>query len=179
MNPQNVLEKRLAYRFSMLSTLNIRSIASVYTKKHGLTAAGWRILSIIGRFEPVFPGVVAQLSTMDPDKVTRGVDRLVEMGYVIRNTDAADRRRVILCLTSKGRNVYVEIEELSQEMDAKWRAALTAQENAALDAIMAKLDAAAHELFDPRNEPRGAAGAPAGRRPPPARKPARKTAKPR
>src|SRR5690606_27159909 len=123
---------------------------------------------------------VAQLSTMDPDKVTRGVDRLVEMGYVIRNTDAADRRRVILCLTSKGRNVYVEIEELSQEMDAKWRAALTEQERMALDAIMAKLDAAAHELFDPRNGPRSAAGAPAGRRsPPPARKAARKVARAR
>jgi DNA-binding MarR family transcriptional regulator len=147
LNPQFSLEKRLAYRFSILSTLNIRCIASVYTKKFGLSTAGWRIMSIIGRFEPIFPGVAGQMSTMDADKVTRAVDRLVEMGYVIRNTDAADRRRVILCLTSRGRSVYEEVEELSQDMDAKWRSVLTKEDNQALDALMDKLDARARELF--------------------------------
>lgn len=147
MSPQFSLERRLAYRFSILSTLNVRCVGSVYTKKFRLSTAGWRIMSIIGRFEPIFPGVAGQMSTMDADKVTRAVDRLVEMGYVIRNTDAADRRRVILCLTSKGRAVYEEVEELSQEMDAKWRAVLTKEEGAALDAIMDKLDARARELF--------------------------------
>jgi DNA-binding MarR family transcriptional regulator len=147
LNPQFSLEKRLAYRFSILSTLNVRCIGSVYTKKFGLSTAGWRIMSIIGRFEPIFPGVAGQMSTMDADKVTRAVDRLVEMGYVIRNTDAADRRRVILCLTSRGRAVYEEVEELSQGMDAKWRSVLTKEEGVALDAIMDKLDARARELF--------------------------------
>ena len=147
MDPQFSLEKRLAYRFSILSTLNVRCIGSVYTKKFGLSTAGWRIMSIIGRFEPIFAGVAAQMSTMDADKVTRAVDRLVEMGYTIRNTDAADRRRVILCLTSRGRSVYEEIEELSQDMDAKWRSVLTKEEGVALDAVMDKLDARARELF--------------------------------
>ena len=147
LSPQYSLEKRLAYRFSILSTLNVRCIGSVYTKKFGLSTAGWRIMSIIGRFEPIFPGVAAQMSTMDADKVTRAVDRLVEMGYTIRNTDAADRRRVILCLTSRGRAVYEEIEELSQEMDAKWRSVLSKEEGATLDAVMDKLDARARELF--------------------------------
>lgn len=141
------LEKRLAYRFSILSTLNVRCIGSVYTKKFGLSTAGWRIMSIIGRYEPIFPGVAAQRSTMDADKVTRAVDRLVEMGYVIRNTDAADRRRVILCLTSRGRSVYEEVEELHQEMDAKWRVVLTEAENLALDDVMDKLEVRARELF--------------------------------
>jgi DNA-binding MarR family transcriptional regulator len=147
LSPQFSLEKRLAYRFSILSTLNVRCIGAVYTKKFGLSTAGWRIMSIIGRFEPIFPGVAAQMSTMDADKVTRAVDRLVEMGYTIRNTDAADRRRVILCLTSRGRAVYEEIEQLSQDMDANWRAVLSKEEGAALDAIMDKLDTRARELF--------------------------------
>jgi DNA-binding MarR family transcriptional regulator len=177
LNPQFSLEKRLAYRFSILSTLNVRSIGSVYTKKFGLSLAGWRIMSIIGRFEPIFPGVAAQMSTMDADKVTRAVDRLVEMGYTIRNTDAADRRRVILCLTSRGRSVYEEIEELSQDADANWRSALSRDENAALDAILDKLDARARELFtegmaDQRVKAmRSSKRTPASKRPP-ARKPA-------
>lgn len=141
------LERRLAYRFSMLSALNVRCVGSVYTKKFGLSTAGWRIMAIIGRYEPIFPGVAAQRSTMDADKVTRAVDRLVEMGYVIRNTDAADRRRVILCLTSRGRAVYEEVEELHQDMDAQWRVVLSKEENAVLDGFMEKLEARAVELF--------------------------------
>jgi len=84
---------------------------------------------------------------MDADKVTRAVDRLVDMGYVIRNTDAADRRRAILCLTSRGRTVFEEIEELHQSMDAKWRNVLTKDENTELNQILSKLDARAREIF--------------------------------
>ncbi len=147
LDPQFTLENRLAYRFSVLATLNVRCLGSVYTKKFGVSTAGWRIMSIIGRYEPIFPGVAAQRSTMDADKVTRAVDRLVEMGYVIRNTDAADRRRVILCLTSRGRTVFDEIEELHQSMDAKWRNVLTQDENTELNQILSKLDARAREIF--------------------------------
>jgi DNA-binding MarR family transcriptional regulator len=143
LNPKFSLERRLAYRFSILSTIN----ASVCTRKLGLTTATWRILSIIGRYEPIFAGVAAQRSTMDADKVTRAVDKLVEIGYVIRNTDAADRRRVILCLTSKGRTVYEQVEELSQLVDAKWRSVLTDEENLTLDTLMDKLDARAQQMF--------------------------------
>ena len=147
MDPQFSLENRLAYRFSVLATLNVRCVGSVYTKKFGISTAGWRIMSIIGRYEPIFPGVAAQRSTMDADKVTRAVDRLVEMGYVIRNTDAADRRRVILCLTSRGRTVFEEVEELHQSMDAKWRSVLTREENTQLNQILGKLDTQAREIF--------------------------------
>ena len=176
MNDQFSLERRLAYRFSILSTLNVRCIGSVYSKKFGLSTAGWRIMSIIGRYEPIFPGVAAQRSTMDADKVTRAVDRLVEMGYVIRNTDAADRRRVILCLTSRGRAVYEEVEELHQNMDAQWRVALSKEENAALDAIMDKLEVRARELFSESmgdqlsKAVRTPRRAPAAKRPPAPRK---------
>lgn len=144
---QSSLERRLAYRFSMLSTQNMRWVGSKYTKKFGISTAGWRVMSIIGRYEPIFPGVAAQRCTMDADKVTRAVDALVEMGYVIRNADAADRRRVILCLTSRGRAVYEEIEDLHRTVDAKWRLALTQEENTLLDRLLDKLEEQAAELY--------------------------------
>jgi DNA-binding MarR family transcriptional regulator len=147
LNPQFSLERRLTYRFSVLSTLNLRCIGAVYMKHFGLSHAGLRIFTIIGRYEPIFPGVAAQRSTMDADKVTRAVDRLVELGYVIRNTDAADRRRVILCLSSRGKSVYEEVEQLAQTMDAEWRSVLSAQENAVFDGLMDKLDVQAREIF--------------------------------
>jgi len=141
------LEHRLAYRFSVLSTQNVRCLGGVYTKKFGISTAGWRIMSIIGRYEPIFPGVAAQRCTMSADKLTRVVDRLVRLGYVVRNTDEADRRRVILCLTPRGRSVYNEVEALHQRMDAQWRQVLSQEENAILDGIMRKLEERALDLF--------------------------------
>lgn len=147
LNPKFSLENRVSYRFSILSTLYLRCISTVYTKKFGLSTALWRILSIVGRYEPIFPGVAAEHSTMEPDKVTRAVDRLVAMGYVLRSSDEADRRRVNLGLTARGRAVYEDIEEISQHVDSQWRTALSAQENKLLDVLMEKLDIHGRALF--------------------------------
>jgi DNA-binding MarR family transcriptional regulator len=143
----STLENRLAYRFSRLAEMNLRHMAGLYARKHRLSATTWRILSIIGRYEPVFAGTAAQRSTMEPDKVTRAVDRLVRLGLVVRNTDVADRRRVILCLSSRGRTVYGEIERAFQKLDAKWRGALTAEEERTFTALLGKLETQANELF--------------------------------
>jgi DNA-binding MarR family transcriptional regulator len=147
MDAQFSLERRLGYRFSVLSAQSVRFVGAVYTRKFGLTIAEWRIMSIIGRYEPIFPGVAAKACTMSADKLTRAVDHLVNKGYVVRNTDEADRRRVILCLTSRGRAVYTEVEALHQQTEAKWREALSADESAALDEILNKLEARAQEIF--------------------------------
>lgn len=144
----NTLEHRIAFRFSRLVTMNLRCMAGVYAKRFKLTTTLWRIFSIIGRYEPVFPGVVAQYSTMEADKVTRAVDRLVDMKLLIRNTDATDRRRVVLSLSAKGRAVFSEIEAASQSLDARWRGVLTAEEARCFAVVMDKLEAQARTLFN-------------------------------
>jgi DNA-binding MarR family transcriptional regulator len=141
------LENRTSYRFSILSTLNMRCLAGMFTKKFKLSVAGWRVLSVIGRHETVFPGVVAELSTIDADKVTRAVDRLVEMGLVIRKTDSEDRRRVILRLSAKGQTVFNEVESTCRAMEAELRGVLTAKEWDSFSKALDKLDARSRELF--------------------------------
>lgn len=121
-------------------------MAGLYAR-YKLSTAVWRILSIIGRYEPIFAGAAGQLSTMEPDKVTRAVDRLAEMKLVVRNADNADRRRVILCLSSRGRTVYEDIERASRELDTEWRSALTADEAKVFARLIDKLDAQARKLF--------------------------------
>jgi DNA-binding MarR family transcriptional regulator len=141
------LENRTAYRFAILSTLNMRCLAGMFTKKFKLSVAGWRVLSVIGRHETVFPGVVAELSTIDADKVTRAVDRLVEMGLVIRKTDSEDRRRVILRLSAKGQTVFNEIESTCRAIESELRGVLTAKEWDNFSKTLDKLDARSRELF--------------------------------
>ncbi|HVL59471.1 MAG TPA: MarR family transcriptional regulator [Burkholderiaceae bacterium] len=141
------LERRTNYRFSVISTWNMRCLAGLFTKKFGITTAGWRLLSIIGRFEPIHPTRLAELSTLDADKVTRAADRLVEAGLVDRRTDEEDRRRVVMRLTARGRAVYAEIERAGQLLEAELVSVLTDDELEAFYAALTKLHAQAREIF--------------------------------
>ncbi len=140
------LEYRTAYRFSVLSARSIRCTADL-CRKLGLTSGGWRTLAVIGRYEPIHPGSVAERASVDPDKVTRAVDRLVAKGLVARKADSVDRRRIVLTLTARGRKVHREIDQVRRTVERKFLSALTPQELARFNATMDKLEAQARRLF--------------------------------
>jgi len=52
-------------------------------------------------------------------RISRVVDKLVVNGYLDRNTDAADRRAITLCLTPKGKVVRSKIDEVRNECEAR------------------------------------------------------------
>lgn len=146
-DPSLGVEARTAYRFSVLCTLNMRCLSDLYATKFKLSMAGWRVLSIVGRYERVFPSVVAELTTIEADKVTRAVDRLVEMGLALRTTDSSDRRRVILSLSASGQAVYAEIEAAARAMEAELCSVLTEEEWTGLSATLDKLAAHGKQIF--------------------------------
>ena len=143
------VEHRTAYRFSMLSTMTTRAIAALF-RRHGLTDLGWRVFSLIGHYEPVHPSHIAKRASFDPDKVTRAVDRLVRVGLVARSVDSADRRRIILKVTPRGRRVYDEIERTRRSMEKEFLSVLDAEELKAFLAALGKLEAQARKLFQVR-----------------------------
>ena len=143
------LEHRLAYRFSILAAQVTRCTGDLY-RKHGLTVGGWRTLSIIGRYEPIHPGGIAERTSVDADKVTRAVDRLVANGLVARKTDARDRRRIVLTLTALGRRVHGEIDQVRRVTEEKFLSALSRDEAARFYAALEKLEAQANRIFASR-----------------------------
>ena len=143
------LEHRLAYRFAVLSAMSTRSVAEVY-RRHGLTIGAWRTLSLIGHYEPTHPGAISQRSSVDPDKITRAVDGLVRKGLVQRRLDAADRRRVVLTLTPRGRKVHDEIDKVRRALERRFVSVLSPQELERFNAALAKLEAHARLLFGAR-----------------------------
>ena len=140
------LEHRTAYRFSMLAAQSTRCMADLY-RKLGLTVGGWRTLSLIGRYEPIHPGSIAERTSVDPDKVTRAVDRLVDKGLVARKIDKLDRRRVVLTLTARGRRVHAEIDQVRRAVEEKFLSVLTKDELKGFNAVMDKLEAQARRIF--------------------------------
>ena len=156
------LEHRTAYRFSMLAAQSTRCMSDLY-RKLGLTVGGWRTLSLIGRYEPIHPGGIAERTSVDADKVTRAVDRLVGRGMVARKVDARDRRRIVLTLTARGRRVYAEIDAIRRAVEEKFLSVLTRDEIARFTATLDKLEAQARRIFTGKGAWRALVGKSAAR----------------
>lgn len=150
-NSELNLENRLAYRFSNIAAFSYRSIAGMLSERYGMTVAGWRAISVIGAYQPISSGGVASRCSMDADKVTRAVDRLAAKGLVVRKVDPADRRRVILTLTARGRRAHDEIDEVRRRMDAEFLGAIPEIERKALFATLDRLEQQARTVYTGRD----------------------------
>jgi DNA-binding MarR family transcriptional regulator len=60
------------------------------------------LLFCIVRTQPVSAGDLAAAEGVSPPSVTRSLNRLIELGYVSRQTDPADRRAAVIRLTPRG-----------------------------------------------------------------------------
>jgi len=68
----------------------------------GLSYALISLLFNIGRNEPVSAGDLAASEGVSPPSVTRSLNRLIELGFVSRVPDPADRRTALIRLTPSG-----------------------------------------------------------------------------
>jgi DNA-binding MarR family transcriptional regulator len=158
------LERRLTYRFSILSSVVMRSVADMYGAKYRLRPSSWKAMAAIGRYGPVSAKEVCGYTTVAPDKVTRAVDRLVKMGYVERKQDVIDRRRVALSLSRSGRAAYGEIERVTREVELALLNQLSRDERKRLHTALAKLETRAAELLTDRQAWRRIAGTKSARK---------------
>lgn len=106
------------------------------------TASRWRDLDIsmqqlraiyLLRDEEVATvGRLAELFAIGLPAASILADRLVRAGYVDRNEDPADRRRVQLTLTRAGVQLVTELQEGSHMLLRRWMARLSPEDLAAL-----------------------------------------------
>ena len=138
-----ILEEFLPYRLAILSHSVSHSIASIYEKRFGVSIPEWRVIAIVGRFPDLSAVEVAERTVMDKVAVSRAVTKLIKSGVIDRRFADADRRRSILNLSPKGREVHDEIAPLALAMEADLMSDLTPQELDVLDAAINKLYAKA------------------------------------
>jgi DNA-binding MarR family transcriptional regulator len=141
-----VLERFIPYRLSVLTNTVSRDVARMYHERFGLSIPEWRVMAVLGRFEPLSANEVAQRTAMDKVRVSRAVARMLRADLVGRTTDKADRRRSALRLTPRGIAIYRQIIPMALSVEADLLAALSSQERTALDRLIAKLQARAEEI---------------------------------
>ena len=141
------LERFLPYRLSVLSNRISTAIARVYAKRFRLDIPEWRIIAVLGRFGAMSANAVCERTAMDKVRVSRAVARLIADGRLARRIDAADRRRSVLALTAAGHDIYAEVGPLALAVEARLMTPLDAADRAALDRLLAVLEASAATTF--------------------------------
>lgn len=112
------LEQRLAYRCLLVASRITRFLAPMWEAEYGLSVADWRVLAVIARYGDVSATEAAIHSSTDPFQITRAADQLVRMRYVRRQVDLADKRKVRLTLTERGRVAHGEIEAVMSRVES-------------------------------------------------------------
>lgn len=84
-------------------------------EERGLTHAGLIVLHLL---ELGFDSQsdLARMAQVEPQTMSRTVDRLVREGLVTRTADPADRRRHVLVITDDGRTAFAEVRGLEDDV---------------------------------------------------------------
>ncbi|MEE4294647.1 MAG: MarR family winged helix-turn-helix transcriptional regulator [Xanthomonadales bacterium] len=140
------LEHFLPYRISLLANTISQGIASHYRDEHGITAAEWRVLAVLGRFPGSTASRLAQRTAMDKVAIHRAIKSLLARRLIERKTDRKDRRRRRLFITAPlGRAVFDDIVPRARRFEQELLSALSSAEARLLQGVLDKLQNAAEK----------------------------------
>jgi DNA-binding MarR family transcriptional regulator len=139
MSDELILEKFMPYRLARLSSTVSSTIARVYDKEFGLSIPEWRVIAILGRFPGLSAVEVAEQTFLDKVAVSRAVTKLLKSGRIDREFADADRRRSILNLSEKGREVHDGVAKLALAFEKNLLDGLDEADIENFDKVMDKL----------------------------------------
>ena len=139
MSDDLILEKFMPYRLARLSSTVSTTIARAYDKEFGLSIPEWRVIAILGRFPGLSAVEVAEQTFLDKVAVSRAVTKLIKSGRIDRQFADADRRRSILNLSNKGREVHDGVAKLALKFEDDLLDGLNAAEIEQFNAVTDKL----------------------------------------
>jgi len=146
MSDELTLEEFMPYRLARLSSTVSTTIARAYDKEFGLSIPEWRVIAVLGRFPGLSAVEVAEQTFLDKVAVSRAVTKLIKNGRIDRQFADADRRRSILNLSEKGREVHDRVAKLALKFEDDLLMGLDDAEVDQFNTVMDKLLEKASEL---------------------------------
>jgi DNA-binding MarR family transcriptional regulator len=146
MSDELTLEEFMPYRLARLSSTVSTTIARAYDKEFGLSIPEWRVIAVLGRFPGLSAVEVAEQTFLDKVAVSRAVTKLIKNGRIDRQFADADRRRSILNLSEKGREVHDRVAKLALKFEDDLLTGLDDAEVDQFNTVMDKLLEKANEL---------------------------------
>lgn len=138
------LQHFLPYRLSIASNAVSERIAREYQSRFGLKIPEWRLMAVLGEGKPMTQRELVAATLMDKVTVNRAAKALGDRALIERQAHGSDGRSHHLRLSATGQSLYEEIVPAALAMEQKLMAALSDEQRAALDTMLATLIAAAH-----------------------------------
>lgn len=133
------LEQFLPYRLSIVAQAVSTALSRLYASRFGLSVPQWRVMAVLGRFQPLSANQVCDKTLMDKVAVSRAVAAMLRRQLLERQVDGQDRRRSQLRLTRKGSAILRQITPLARDYEKNLLAALSPGERQNLGAVLSKL----------------------------------------
>jgi DNA-binding MarR family transcriptional regulator len=113
-----------------------RRIEDAVRPPHGPGLDAWRVLDLLADDEGHPMSEIAAHAMVPAPTLTKIVDRLVDRGFVYRRPDGVDRRRVLVQLAERGRELHLSLSPAVRAVEDDVRSALGPD----ADAVLAALD---------------------------------------
>ena len=96
----------IPFRLNRLAVEVSNKLAEVYPDRFGIDIVEWRILVTLAAHEPCSAQLIVRCTRTHKSRISRGVNRLIELNLVKRAESDGDRRETRLRLTSRGRSLH-------------------------------------------------------------------------
>jgi DNA-binding MarR family transcriptional regulator len=98
--------KFIPFRLNRLAAEVSDKLAEVYTDRFGIDVVEWRILVTLAAQEPCSAQTIVRSTRTHKSRISRGVNRMIELKLVARTDNVDDRRETRLRLTARGRKLH-------------------------------------------------------------------------
>lgn len=135
-----------------------KSISILYRKSHiwlnngcaryGLTAAQAVVILIVCDFKALTQDDITKRLSLDKSVIAKTVTKLEELGFIVRTTNAKDKRTYDICPTEKAWAVYPAIRDQIDASFTRMTQQMTAEEQAEFKRLLLLAAEAAIALED-------------------------------
>ncbi|MDO9547846.1 MAG: MarR family transcriptional regulator [Candidatus Marinimicrobia bacterium] len=96
-------------------------------------------LMVLFHHDGIHQEEISRKLSIDKATTTRAIHKLIESGYVRRETDPADRRAYFIYLTDKGLALKPELTQLSRDWSAQLSSGFTSEEKEQIFQLLEKM----------------------------------------
>jgi DNA-binding MarR family transcriptional regulator len=117
----------------------IRSRLGTRLSEIGLTVTWYAVLNVLERGEAETGADLSRHFSTDPTAITRTIDRLEEAGLIKREKHSTDRRRYIIVMTPKARQLMPTAHSFAGENEVLFFGVLEEDERQIFETLLVKL----------------------------------------
>lgn len=137
---------------SQVQMMAARTAAAQFAHTHGLNLIDFNVVQSVvslGDDETATPGYIARQLSLSASTLTSILERLVRSGYLVRERDSADRRRISIYHTDKSAQLIADFYvHLAGQVEAQFGSADDASLTAHISLVQSLTDAADRTVAD-------------------------------